>query len=513
MTPPKQNPPRPRTGAAASPRSPRPKAARDPASRSGPRPSTGPRGGAQPSRAVEARGSARERNADARPPPASARWVATTVLQRVEVDGAYAAPALDAELRQAGLPERDARLATEIVYGTLRQLGVIDARLDAQLTRGRPDPFTLAALRAATYQALFLGRVPDHAIVQETVTIVKVKRGEGLGKLTNAVLRRVVESRPSEPLSQARLAPPAWLEACLVDGLGNARAEAFLCGAHVPPLSLRAPDRATRDALLTSLRAARPEAELWPSPLVAEVLYAQRVGDPRKLPGYAEGALSVQDAGAGLVGALVDAQPGERVLDACAGRGGKTLQLLARVGPAGHVTAVDIHARKLAQLRDEARRCGVEAARVSTETIDLARGDGGLRGSFDRVLVDAPCTGLGTILRRPEIARRLTPEDPARMAELQLSILEHALGLLRPGGILVFAVCSGSRVEAGGVADRLEARHTGIRRVSDSVPGVSVTADNDGVFRIGPWLGEQAELPDVYQVVRWTRLDSLASPV
>jgi 16S rRNA (cytosine967-C5)-methyltransferase len=327
------------------------------------------------------------------------------------------------------------------------------------------------------------------------------------------VLRRVVAGRPAEPLSQARLAPPGWIEACLVDGLGSTRAESFLRGTHVPPLALRAADRAARDALLVSLRAARPEAELWPSPLVPEVLYAQRAGDPRRLPGYAEGALSVQDAGAGLVGALVDAQPGERILDACAGRGGKTLQLLARVGPTGHVSAVDIHARKLGQLREEARRCGIEPARVSTDTIDLSRGDGGLAGGFDRVLVDAPCTGLGTILRRPEIAWRLTPEDPARMAGLQLSILERALGLLRPGGILVFAVCSGSREEAGGVADRLEARHTGIRRLANSVPGVSVTADDDGVFRIGPWLGEQAELPDVYQVVRWTRLDSLASPV
>jgi 16S rRNA (cytosine967-C5)-methyltransferase len=391
---------------------------------------------------------------------------------------------------------------------------VIDARLDAQLTRGRPDPFTLAALRAATYQALFLSRVPDHAIVQETVTIVKIKRGEGLGKLANAVLRKVVGGRPSEPLAQTRLAPPAWLEASLVQGLGAERAEAFLrCAEHVPPLALRTPSPAARDARVESLRALKPEAEVWPSPLVPEVLYAQRVGDPRKLPGYAEGELSVQDAGAGLVAALLGAQPGERVLDACAGRGGKTLQLLAAVGPSGQVVAVDIHARKLGQLAEEAKRCGIDPSRVQTETIDLSRGDGGLEGGFDRILVDAPCTGLGTILRRPEIAWRLQPHDPARMGELQQRILGNALGLLRPGGILVFAVCSGSQEEARGVADRLEARQTGIRRLGNPVPGVSLTADDDGVFRIGPWLGLKAELPDVYQVVRWTRLDSLASPV
>jgi 16S rRNA (cytosine967-C5)-methyltransferase len=450
---------------------------------------------------------------EAGPRPASARWVATNVLHRVAVDDAYAARALDAELSAAALSDRDARLATEIAYGTLRQLPVIDARLDAQLARGRPDPFTLAALRAATYQALYLSRVPDHAIVQETVSIVKTKRGEGLGKLTNAVLRRVVADRPQEPLAQARLALPAWLDACLVHGLGTERADAFLHAEQVPPLALRCADGPARDALLERLRAARPEAELWPSPLVPQVLYAQRAGDPRKLPGYAEGDFCVQDAGAGLVGALVDAQPGERILDACAGRGGKTLQLLASVGAHGHVTAVDIHVRKLAQLQDEARRCGIDDARVSTETIDLSVGDGGLTPDFDRVLVDAPCTGLGTILRRPEIALRLSPADPARMADLQLVILERALQLLRPGGILVFAVCSGSQEEARGVADRLEARQPGIRRLGNPVPGVAVTADEDSVFRIGPWLAQKAELPDVYQVVRWTRLDSLTSPV
>jgi 16S rRNA (cytosine967-C5)-methyltransferase len=452
-------------------------------------------------------------------PPTSARWVATNVLHRVAVDDAYAARTLDVELAYAALDERDARLATEIVYGTLRKLALLDARLDAQLTRGRPDPFTLAALRAATYQALFL-RVPDFAIVQETVSIVKQKRGEGMGKLCNAVLRRIVEGRPSEPLSDARLALPAWIEGALEAGLGKERCARFVESANTPPLALRcvggqspATGAAARDALLAELREARPEAALRASTLLPSVLYAQRAGDPRKLPGFDAGRFVVQDAGAGLVGALVDAQPGERVLDACAGRGGKTLQLLAAVGTTGHVTAIDVHARKLELLSEEAERLGFAAARLSTETIDLGRGDGGLSGGFDRVLVDAPCTGLGTLARRPEIALRLGPKDPARLAELQFRILRTALSLLRPGGILVFAVCSGSADEGRGVADRLEARDPGILRLRNAVGGIPLTSDDDGIFRIGPWLAEGADLPDVYQVVRWQRLDSPAPPV
>jgi 16S rRNA (cytosine967-C5)-methyltransferase len=370
----------------------------------------------------------------------------------------------------------------------------------------------MAALRSATYQALFL-RVPDFAIVQETVAIVKQKRGEGMGKLCNAVLRRVVESRPKEPIADARLALPEWIERALEAGIGKERTARFIESESSPPRALRCADGAARDALLTTLKEARPDAVLRPSPTLPNILYAQRVGDPRKLPGYGEGRFAVQDAGANLVGALLAAQPGERVLDACAGRGGKTLQLLAAVGPSGHVTAIDVHARKLELLGAEALRLGFDPARLSTETIDLSRGDGGLEAGFDRVLVDAPCTGLGTLVRRPEIALRLTPRDPARLAELQFRILRTALNLLRPGGILVFAVCSGSAEEGRGVAERLEAAEARILRLRNPVPGISLTPDDDGVFRIGPWLGEGADLPDVYQVVRWQRLDSPAPPV
>ncbi|HEX5658229.1 MAG TPA: transcription antitermination factor NusB [Polyangiales bacterium] len=435
--------------------------------------------------------------------PAGARGVATVVLHRVATDAAFATPTLDAEIRAAGLDSRDARLATQIVYGALRMLPDIDARLDAQLARGRPDPYTFAALRGATYQALALGRVPSFAIVQETVALVKAKRGEGLGKLTNAVLRRIVADRPAEPSIDHPLRVPAWVEASLRAGLGEERTLAFLAHAErTPQMALRV--RGDRDALLARLREAEPEASLSASELSPDVILAWGVGDPRKLPGYEEGAFAVQDEGAGLVAKLVDVQPGERVLDACAGRGGKTLQLMEH---AAHVTAVDIHARKLELLDAERARLGFAADRVSTETIDLSVGDGGLE-KFDRVLVDAPCTGLGTLRRRPELLLRLGPQDPARMANLQERILQRAASLVKPGGTLVFAVCSGTPEEGQKVAAAFEARHPSARRLLESVPRVSMSCDGDGVFRIGPWLGREGSCPDVYQVVRWKMVDS-----
>lgn len=443
-------------------------------------------------------------------PLSSARGVATIVLHRVATDAAFATPTLDAEIRAAELSPRDARLATQIVYGALRMLPDIDERLDAQLSRGRPDPFTFAALRGATYQALALSRVPSFAIVQETVALVKQKRGEGLGKLTNAVLRKVVADRPEEPATDIPLRVPGWVASSLRTGIGKERLARYLeHSERPPPLALRVRgERAARAALFARIREAEPEAELYESELSPDVIMAWGVGDPRKLPGYDEGAFVVQDEGAGLVAKLVDAQPGERVLDACAGRGGKTLQLLEAVGPTGHVTAVDVHARKLEQLGNDRARLGYPSSQVTTATIDLSVGDGGLEGGFDRVLVDAPCTGLGTLRRRPEILLRLGPQDPERMAALQLRILRRAASLVKPGGILVFAVCSGTPEEGRALVRNFEAVFSGAQRLTEAVSQVSVSCDGDGVFRIGPWLGREGSCPDVYQVVRWKMVDS-----
>src|ERR1700709_1608126 len=196
-------------------------------------------------------------------PLSGARGVATIVLHRVATDAAYATRALDSEITSAGLDPRGARLATEIVYGTLRMLPEIDERLDRHLTRGRPDPFTVAALRAATYQALALSRVPSFAIVQETVALVKQKRGEGLAKLTNAVMRRIVADRPENPAPATKMTVAPWVESTLQKGIGEERMRAYLeLPQRPPPLSLRVRPGLDRAALAARLREAEPEAEV-----------------------------------------------------------------------------------------------------------------------------------------------------------------------------------------------------------------------------------------------------------
>ncbi|HVJ17198.1 MAG TPA: RsmB/NOP family class I SAM-dependent RNA methyltransferase, partial [Polyangiaceae bacterium] len=178
-------------------------------------------------------------------------------------------------------------------------------------------------------------------------------------------------------------------------------------------------------------------------------------GDPRKLPGFAEGVFTIQEPGAQLIGLALGARPGERVLDACAGRGQKTSLLREQVSDSAELWACDLHPRKLEQLGDEFRR--LRLAEPRTAAVDWSVGPGAVPGEFDRVLVDAPCTGTGTLRKRPEIWGRLSPEDPARLGELAARILLGAAARAKPGGRVVFAVCSVLPEEAERVVERVAA--------------------------------------------------------
>ena len=438
-----------------------------------------------------------------------ARDVATTVLARVAEEGAYASLALDAEISSARLEPRDAALATEIVYGTLRVLPALDAVVAKHVARADRaiEPLARAALRAGTYQILHLSRVPPYAAVDETVSIVREARGPKLAGFVNAVLRKIAGERPDEPEPPRALVVPDWLAARLADSLGPERAEIFLAARPPPPpLGLRVTlERASPDEVARAIEEARPEADVRRGTLSPRALLVRGAGDPRSLPGYREGLFTVQEEGSQLVALLAGATAGERILDACAGRGGKTTLFAALVASAGEgkVVAVDLYEDKLARISGEAQRLGLDASRIETHAIDLTVGSGGIaERSFDRVVVDAPCTGAGTIHRRPEIALRLTPDAPARMAELQSAIVTRAARWVRPGGVLVYAVCSPFHEEGIAVIERVERATPSLVRVREGFSGLpEPTLDADAVMRIGPWIG--ANDVDSYQIVRW----------
>jgi 16S rRNA (cytosine967-C5)-methyltransferase len=430
------------------------------------------------------------------------------VLERVTDKAAYASRALDAELTRARLDPRDSALATEIVYGTLRVLPALDKTIRAQLSHveARLDGFVHATLRTAAYQLAHLGRLPSHAIVDEAVAQVRAKRGPKLAGFVNAVLRKLANLRPANPEPPRTMVLPEWVERVLARDIGPERLARFLAPGGPPALCLRAESQ-PRDGLLAQLRAALPTAEVEAATLSPLGVCARRAGSPRALPGYGTGGFSVQEEGAQLVALALGAAPGERIADVCAGHGGKTTLLARRVGPTGHVTALDRDERKLQQIPAELDRLGLPRERVDLQAVDLSVGLGGISELYDRVLVDAPCTGLGTLQRRPELLLRLTPEDPARLAALQLSILQRAAALVSVGGVLGYAVCSPANAEGKGVSEAFGASHPNFALVRESLEPNMPAPDADGVLRIGPWLASEAasSVPDSYQLVLWRR--------
>jgi 16S rRNA (cytosine967-C5)-methyltransferase len=376
----------------------------------------------------------------------NARSIAAKVVTRVLEDGAYVSAALDAELRRhPQLDGRERALATELSYGTLRTEPVLRERLVRHAPRGVSDERVLAHLLIAAYQILLLERVPAFAAVDAAVTGVKRERGPRVAGFANAVLRKLAKT--GEKLTQAqalREALPGWLWSELERAVGAEQAEALVTSEAATGLRVRS-------------GASIPEMPDWlgelPQGAVSPVARLIRgEGDPRQKPGYAEGAFTVQEEGAQVVALALGARAGERVLDACAGRGQKTTLLAERLG-AGKVVACDLYPEKLEAMAEEAKRLGL--AEIETRAVDWTVGQGGLPQDFDRVLVDAPCTGTGTLRRRPEILRRLTPEDPARLGALSEQILRSAATRAKAGGTILFAVCSVLRQECEDLVERV----------------------------------------------------------
>jgi 16S rRNA (cytosine967-C5)-methyltransferase len=387
----------------------------------------------------------------------NAREIAFDVLRRVEEGGAYASRALDAALDQAGaIDPRETALATELVYGTLRRALQLDAAMAPHSRRAvdQVDPAARVALRLGAYQLLFL-RTPAHAAVGETVALVKgVDHGRAAGYV-NAVLRSLsrAPSPPSPPPADldpvANLAVseslPGWLATEWIAWLGEARARSLAAAMNRPaPLVLRSP---RRDELVTRLESAGIEARATQrSPHGVSISGASVEQVSRAATGV---PFQVQDESAQLVtlfaaGDLVGRPV--RVLDLCAAPGGKAFHLAEILPPGSEVVAVEMHPRKADALRREAERRGHAGLRVICA--DGSKPIPGIEpGSFDAVLVDAPCSGLGTLRRHPELKLRRTAADLPRFADLQESILRSALRYAKPGSAVTYSVCALSRAE------------------------------------------------------------------
>ncbi len=429
-----------------------------------------------------------------------ARSAALEALLVIERNKAFADDVLDRCLnraQQAQMDARDRALTFELVYGVLRHRATIDWRLglvsDRPLER-LPLPVTMT-LRLAAYQLLYLQKIPPSAAVNESVALVKPTQaqiqtsGKDWSGFVNAVLRSLIRA-PTPPWPDPGLDPvlslstrfscPSWLASRWLQRFGIDRAE-DLCRATlaIPPLTIRTNTlRVTRDVLAAGLAGDGYRVQTTKVSPVGLVL--DKCGSVTALRQFHEGLFYVEDEAGQLVAPLLDPQPGERILDACAAPGGKATHLAALMQNRGEVVALDRNPGRLRALQENCRRLGVTivtsvAADASKDLVPPANRTLGrlLDRPFDRILLDAPCSGLGVLRRHPEGKWQKEERELESRRTLQQRLLEQVSRLLRPGGLLVYSTCSTEPDENEEVVERFCKQHAGFRPET-----------------VGPWLPE-----------------------
>ena len=426
--------------------------------------------------------------------PPSAREIALQILAAAESRSAYSDRLLESRLREAGLPPRDAALVTALVQGTLRHRGLLDHHLAAFLGP-RWDGLPLwirQTLRLGAFQLLVLTRVPRSAAVDESVKLAKKYGHPGTAGLVNAVLRRLAGGDRAPLPDKTDDAPgylatahshPRWLVERWLERYGFDDAECLLQANNAEPkVSVRpTKSRMSRESLQEALRAEGIAAE--PGRNGGLVLQLAEGFVASRSPLFRSGALSMQDEAEAAVVPILDPRPGDRALDAAAAPGGKAAQIAEAVLPGGALIALERHWSRAKALRANLTgRLGLERAwTVCGDAITPP-----LRGPFDRVLVDAPCSGLGVIGRRADARWRKEPASIEQMAALQIQILEAVAPLVRPGGVVVYSVCSLEPEENEAIVTRFLSRHAGFS-VDDARPFLPAAfRGQDAFFRALP---------------------------
>ncbi|WIE53283.1 transcription antitermination factor NusB [Curtobacterium sp. MCBD17_003] len=427
----------------------------------------------------------------------SARRVALDVLRAVQADDAYANLLLPVRIRRAGLSARDAGFATELTYGTIRMIGTYDAIIEAASGRqvANIEADVLDVLRLGVHQLVGM-RVPSHAAVSQTVDLTRAIGARRASGFVNAVLRKVggrgadgwdaeiTRGLTGDDLLARRWSHPRWVVGALRDALAAERARDEL-------VALLAADNVPAGVTLAALPGLVEPGDVLPDaeaePPVSPVGVRGVAGDPSRVPAVADGRARVQDEGSQLAALALTRSsaiaPGERWLDLCAGPGGKAALLAAEARVAG----ATLVANELVPARAGLVRSALERF---TDTVTVTEGDGRrfgrpgeagptAPGGYDRVLLDAPCTGLGALRRRPEARWRKDPEDVSELAVVQAELLDAAVASLAPGGTLAYVTCSPHLAETRGQVDALLARHGDVLEQLDTASVVRSIAARD----------------------------------
>jgi 16S rRNA (cytosine967-C5)-methyltransferase len=393
-----------------------------------------------------------------------ARACAYAVVRRVFEDGAYADLALHAEA--AGLPPRERALATRLAYGTVQRRATLDHVIAALAARPveRLEPAVLAALRLGVFQLAFLDRVPAHAAVGESVELAKGASRARAG-LVNAVLRRaareargIVGALPDRTPGEAALrhSYPEWIAELWFATFGREAARALMAAGNEPAeAALRANAlKIAADDLRARLPVPSRPADGLPEGVILEGPF-----DAFSSPLWHEGLFMPQSRAAMAVARTLDPRPGDRILDLCAAPGGKTTHLAALIRNTARIVAVERHPGRAAALARTAARMG--ATTIEVRAADAATPQE--RAAYDRVLVDPPCSDLGTLAARPDARWRKPPDAPETLAAEQRRMLDAAAHALRPGGTLVYSTCTISPAENERQIEHFLDRHPGFR--------------------------------------------------
>ena len=448
------------------------------------------------------------------------RDAAVRALGAVLSGTAYSDSVLDILLtRDRTLTAEDRALATEITYGVLRNLGRIDHVLSRFSSR-KPasiDPDVLNILRAALYQIMFLEKVPPYAAVDEAVRLTAVFGKRSAGSFVNGVLRSALrgidsvdypsEGTDPEGFLSAYFSMPAWLARLLLERFGRERAAAVgMRYIERPPVVLRANAlKTTREGLVTELISRGYDARGTDRSPFGVVVRGG--GALFRTDLYRGGLFSLQDEASQLTCRILRPEPGMRVLDVCAAPGGKGTFCAELTADRGMVVSVEINHARALSIVENARRLGIRSVEVigADAALPPIRPD----AAFDRVLVDPPCSGLGVVRRNPEIKWRLSPDDLVSLVAGQRRILDASAGFVRPGGVLVYSVCTINPDEGAGVVGEFLRTHRGF--VLDDAGPIAGDAwarciDGGAVFTTPDRFDEDDAVPDGFYIARMRRV-------
>ncbi len=428
------------------------------------------------------------------------------VLSKVLYKETYSNIALNEEIQKGDYEDKDSNLLTELVYGTIEKLLTLNFGIDhfSKMKTKKMDEATRLILQMGAYQILFLDRIPDFAIANEAGKLANVyaKRSKGF---INGVLRNMMRRKEEIPWPKkeenfveylsVNYSYPTWLVEELLTYYPKEFTEGFLrASGETPPLYFRVnPLKIQKEEVLKVLKEQGLEVE------TTDLLFeAVKVKGLKNITGFQplkEGWVHIQDISSMLAAKFLDPKPGEKIIDICSAPGGKTTHMAQLMENKGKIIARDIFPHKLRLIEEHSRRLGISI--IETQEFSGENLDEGSLGEADRVLVDAPCSGLGVIRRKPEIKYRIQKESLKSLQNLQLAILENAAKYVKPGGVLLYSTCTIHPLENHGVTESFLQKH------QEFIP-VDLKEESKGGLENFPdiftaW-GELASFPQIHEM-------------